>query len=249
MAGYLVIAGTSTIGAELVKKLKAQGHSVFITARNRKNAMPMVNQLDLGFEVLDAENFTDTLQLVQHAQDVLGHLDGIVNCSGKFVLKDAHLIDQASYAAVISANLTTAFASVHAAATVMRNGGSVVLMGAAAAEIGIAGLEAFSAAKAGIAGLARAAAATYAYRNLRFNVIAPGLAKTRATQILYEQNSSPYSQSMHALQRLGDPTDIANAILFLLNPENSWITGEVLNVDGGLSHIHPKIKSDISKSH
>ncbi len=91
----------------------------------------------------------------------------------------------------------------------------------------------------------RSAAATYAHRNLRFNVVAPGLTETDLTdKIIQNKAALDYSLNMHPLGRIGKPEDIARAVVFFLDPVNNWITGQVLNVDGGLStlktHVNPR---------
>ena len=104
-------------------------------------------------------------------------------------------------------------------------------------------LDAIAAAKAGIIGLTLSAAATYAPMNLRVNAVAPGLTETPLTAALTgNETSRKFSESMHALGRLGQPNDIARAIVFLLDPINNWITGQVWAVDGGLSSVRPKMK-------
>ena len=126
----------------------------------------------------------------------------------------------------------------------MNNGGSVVLISSAAAMAGLANHEAIAAAKAGIIGLTVSAAATYAPQNLRVNAVAPGLTETPLTAtITNNETSRKFSESMHALGRIGKPEDVARAIVFLLNPQNSWITGQVIAVDGGLSRVRPKLKA------
>ena len=109
---------------------------------------------------------------------------------------------------------------------------------------GLPNHEAIAAAKAGIIGLTMSAAATYASQNLRFNAVAPGLTETTLTQMITaNEKSRSVSQSMHALGRLGKAEEIANAIAFFLDPQNSRITGQVLGVDGGLGSVRPKIKA------
>ena len=123
----------------------------------------------------------------------------------------------------------------------MTSGGSVVLISSAAASQGLANHEAIAAAKAGINGLVLSAAATYASNRLRFNAIAPGLIESPLTEALTKNEiSRQASISMHALGRLGQPGDAARAIAFLLDPQNDWITGQVIGVDGGLSKVRPK---------
>ena len=231
MARYLVIAASSAIGQALTSALKAQGDTVFTTARDTSKINPDM--------VLDATDFDAVNSAFQGAGDI----DGVVNCSGSLLLKAAHNTDREQYQAVIDASLTTSFATVHAAGLHMKQGGSVVLIASAAALVGISNHEAIAAAKAGIIGLAQAAAATYATSHLRFNVVAPGMVDSPLTsQLISNESAFQASKAMHALGRIGKPADIAQAILFLLNPSNDWITGQVLAVDGGLSRVRPKVK-------
>jgi 3-oxoacyl-[acyl-carrier protein] reductase len=222
MAHFLVIAASSGIGQATVGLLKEAGHSVFTTARDASKITP---------DAVDA--------VVKQA----GALDGVVNCSGSLLLKSAHLTSKEQYQAVIDASLTTAFATVRAAGKHMVHGGSVVLISSAAAMEGLANHEAIAAAKAGIIGLTLSAAATYAGQNLRVNAVAPGLTETPLTAgLTSNETSRKFSEAMHALGRLGKAEDIARAIVFLLDPANDWITGQVLAVDGGLSRVRPKMK-------
>ena len=167
----------------------------------------------------------------------------IVTGYGSLLLKSAHTTPQDQYQAVIDASLTTAFATVRAAGMNMKTGGSVVLISSAAALVGLANHEAIATAKAGIIGLAQSAASTYANLNLRFNVVAPGMIDTPLTaHLISNALALSASKAMHALDRIGTPEDIARAIVFLLHPENNWITGQVLAVDGGLSRVRSKMK-------
>jgi NAD(P)-dependent dehydrogenase (short-subunit alcohol dehydrogenase family) len=158
-------------------------------------------------------------------------------------LKPAHLTSASDYQAVISASLTTAFSVVRTSAKIMPSGGSVTLVSSAAALEGLSSHEAIAAAKAGIIGLTLSAAATYAGSGLRVNAVAPGLTDTPMTKHITSNDATRrVSEAMHALGRLGTAEDIARAIVFLSAPENSWITGQVLAVDGGLSRVRPKMK-------
>ena len=231
MANYLVIAASSCIGQAVVKTLIAKGDQVFTTARDNRKIEPHAQ--------LDATDFDAMNAVFKEA----GPLDGVVNCAGSLLLKSAHTTSQEQYQAVIDASLTTSFATVRAAGMNMKTGGSVVLISSAAALVGLANHEAIAAAKAGIIGLAQSAAATYANLNLRFNVVAPGMTNTPLTApLLSNALALNASKAMHVLDRIGTPEDIARAIVFLLDPQNNWITGQVLAVDGGLSRVRPKIK-------
>ena len=157
------------------------------------------------------------------------------------MLKPAHLTTRAEWDAVIAQNLTTAFSTVRAAAPLMPNGGSIVLVSTAAARVGLASHEAIAAAKAGVEGLVRSAAATYAAKGLRVNGVAPGLVETPLSErITRNEASRKASEAMHALGRLGTPEDVASAIVWLLDPAQSWVTGQIIGVDGGLGAVRAK---------
>lgn len=231
MANYLIIAASSSIGTCVTEELKKAGHNVFTTARDNSKITPDY--------YLDATDFN----AVENVFSKIDNLDGVVNFSGSLLLLPAHLTSKDQYQNVMDASLTTAFAVVRAAGKFMTSGGSVVLISSAAAMEGFANHEAIAAAKAGIIGLTLSAAASYAKVNLRFNAIAPGLVETNLTKNITENETSrKFSESMHALGRIGNVHDVARAIIFMLDPDNSWITGQILAVDGGLSSIRPKIK-------
>ena len=231
MANYLVIAASSSIGQAVVHALIAQGDTVFTTAQDNSKIQPNA--------LLDATDFDAVNEVFKQA----GPINGVVNCAGSLLLKSAHSTSKEQFQAVIGSSLTTAFATVRAAGMHMKGGGSVVLISSAAALIGLANHEAIAAAKAGIIGLAQSAASTYANLNLRFNVVAPGMTDTPLTaQLISNAVAFKASKALHALDRIGAPEDISRAILFLLDPQNNWITGQVLAVDGGLSRVRPKMK-------
>ena len=164
------------------------------------------------------------------------------NC-GSLLLKSAHLTTGEEWSQTIATNLTTAFFVLRAAASrLMRTGGgSIVLMSSSVARRGLINHEAIAAAKAGVAGLALAAAATYARYNIRVNCVAPGLTRTPlAAPITKNEASLKASAAMHPLGRIGEPNEVASAIAWLLDPEQKWVTGQVIGVDGGLSSIQAR---------
>lgn len=165
-------------------------------------------------------------------------LRAIVNLAGCITLKPAHLLTADDWHETLAAKLTTAFACVRAAGRHLKSGGSVVLVSTVAARIGLPNHEAIAAAGAGVEGLARSAAATYAARGLRFNVIAPALVDTpMASRITGSERALEHSRKMHPLGRIGTPDDVAPLLAWLASEASNWITGQVFGVDGGLSSV------------
>jgi NAD(P)-dependent dehydrogenase (short-subunit alcohol dehydrogenase family) len=239
ICSFLVIGGTGGIGSEVCRKLSRAGHRVAIAGRNLERLNQLSAELSAYPVLMDA---TDTGSVEEKAKEVeaqFGSLDGIANCVGSILLKPAHITRDEEWEEVIRTNLGSAFATVRAAAkTMSKEGGSVVLVSSAAARIGLPNHEAIAAAKAGIIGLTLSAAATYASSGIRFNAVAPGLVRTPLTErITTRPASEKASLSMHALGRLGEPQDIAAAIEWLLQPDQNWITGQVIGIDGGLGSI------------
>lgn len=235
----VIIGATSAIAKALAHRLSAQGAVLFLMARNEDRLGPLQEELGVqGAAPVDASSPDAVEAGFAQAQAALKRIEGVVNCAGSVVLKPAHLTSAQEWRHVIDTNLTTAFATVRSAAKTMTDGGSVVLISTAAARTGLANHEAIAAAKAGIEGLTRSAAATYAAKGLRFNAVAPGLVQTPATErITSSEIARKASLAMHPLGRLGEPEDIASAIAWLLHREQSWVTGQVLGVDGGLGAL------------
>lgn len=244
MQTFVIIGGTSSVGRVLAQRLKSAGSNVVLGARDEAAVKSLAEELSCESAVVSAEDPASIDACVQMAMDRFGRLDGAANCIGSVLLKPAHLTSDSDWYDTITTNLTSSFYLVRAATKVMRQGGgSIVLISSAAARIGLANHEAIAAAKAGIIGLTLSAAATYAARGIRVNAVAPGLVKSEMTRKLWEtESATAVSSQMHALGRLGEPADIAKAIAWLLDPENNWITGQILGVDGGLGSVLPRTK-------
>lgn len=241
---YILIAASSDIGHETAKILKSEGKKIYVTARNEGVLDRLKAELECEGEVLDASNFDAVDAMFQNVINKFAEINGVACFAGSLALKAAHMVNFDEYMQTIHASLTTSFATAKACGKYMKNGGSVVLMSSAAAMQGIANHEAIAAAKGGVIALAKSAAATYAAQNLRFNVVAPGLTETKLThKITSNEMSLKFSKAMHALGRVAAAHEVANAVAFLLNENNSFITGQVLAVDGGLSSLQPKQKA------
>ena len=242
MPTYLVFGATGGIGESLCRRLASRGARLMITGRNGAKLQMLADELHARAYPLDATRFEEVDACVEKVLQLHGRLDGVANCIGSLLLKPAHSTSEAEWLATVATNLTTAFAVLRAAAKAMLNtGGSIVLVSSAAARIGLANHEAIAAAKAGVVGLTLSAAATYGPRGIRVNCVAPGLVRTPMTARLTANEASlKASTAMHALGRIGETQDVAAAIEWLLSPEQSWITGQVLGIDGGLGSVRSR---------
>lgn len=236
---YVIIGGGSSIGGCVARSLADAGASVQLVVRDAEKVASLA--ADTGADVLtaDATDFGAVERCLKEVAAAGGRVDGVVNCVGSILLKPAHLTTFDDLQEVLSKNLVTAFATVRAAAGVMRKtGGAIVLLSTGAAEIGLANHEAIAAAKAGVVGLMRSAAATYASHGIRVNAVAPGLVDTpMSARITGNETALHASIGMHPLGRIGKPEDVAQAICWLLGPGGEWVTGQVIGVDGGLSKV------------
>ncbi|MBA2113777.1 SDR family NAD(P)-dependent oxidoreductase [Bremerella alba] len=235
----IVIGATGGIGAAIARLLASRGYRLLLVSHSEEKLQAFAGELDVQYFTADATQFDEVEAAAKHAQDLFGHVDSIVNCVGSLILKPAHLTSQKELNSTISLNLNTAFAAIRAANAVLRDsGGSVVLFSSAAARVGLANHEAIAAAKGAIEGLVKSAAATYAGKKIRVNAIAPGLIETPLTEAIWSRpRSAEASKAMHPLGRLGKPEDCASLACWLVDPQNSWITGQIIGVDGGLATL------------
>jgi 3-oxoacyl-[acyl-carrier protein] reductase len=238
---YAILGATGGIGAALCRRLAAQGVRLVIGARDQAKLAALASELNAASLVTDATQSDQVDAFIAHALAMHDQLAGAVNCVGSLLLKPAHITTNDEWDFTVRQNLNSAFYLLRAATRAMKAGGSIVLLSSAAGRTGLANHEAIAAAKAGVIGLTLSAAASYAARNIRVNCVAPGLVATPLTaRITGNDAALKASTAMHALGRVGAPEEIASAIAWLLDSSNSWITGQVIGVDGGLSSVRPR---------
>jgi len=241
---YAIVGATGGIGSELCRRLAAGGARLFLGARTEETLETLVAELRVHHSrihafPLDATNSAEVDLFFEQAQSQFGTLSGAVCLTGSILLKPIHLTNDYEFAETLAINATAAFYTLRAAVkALMASGGSVVLASTVATKIGLMNHEAIAAAKGAINGMVLAAAATYAAKNIRVNAVAPGLVRTPLTQKLTANEASlKASTAMHPLGRIGEPADVASLIAWLLDPANTWITGEIISIDGGLGHL------------
>jgi|TARA_B110000438_G_scaffold50033_1_gene50519 NAD(P)-dependent dehydrogenase (short-subunit alcohol dehydrogenase family) len=231
-SSYIIIGASGGIGSQLVADLESCGHNLLLGYHNEKlDAISSKSK----FAPVEATNFDSVMSLVEQGINEFGQIDGLINLPGSIILKPPHLITEKEFHATVDINLKSAFACIRAAGKLMQKS-SVLLMSSTAVSIGLGNHEMIVAAKAGIESMVRSASKTYARKELRFNAIAPSLTNTPLSKnIVNNPISLKASEKMHPVGRIGVPKDISNAIKFLIDPKNNWITGQTLSVDGGMS--------------
>ncbi|MCU0721956.1 MAG: SDR family oxidoreductase [Pirellula sp.] len=232
----IVVGAGGGIGTSVCEMIADAGGEAFLVGRDSAKLQNLASRFGWGFAAVDASDWDELDRMVSSGEGVLGSINAAINLAGSVLLKPMHLTTQSEWESTIRTNLTTAAGLIRCCVPRMfSSGGSIVLMSSAAASIGLQNHEAIAACKAGIDGLVRSAATTYAPKKIRVNSVAPGLVKTPLTERIWSNpRSAEASLSMHPIGRFGEPDDVARAILWLASPEQSWVTGQTLGVDGGL---------------
>lgn len=238
----LVTGASRGIGAAVALKLAAAGAAVAVNyAGSQAAADAIVEQIvsscgravALQADVSDPEAAT---ALVDRTIAELGGLDVVVNNAG--ITRDGLLVRMTdeNWDAVIRTNLTGVFSVTRAAGKVLmkQRSGSIVNMTSVVGVVGNAGQANYAAAKAGVIGLTKSVAKELANRGVRVNAIAPGFIETDMTAELPEAARTAALEQI-AMKRFGSVDDIAAAALFLASDDSSYITGQVLAVDGGMT--------------
>jgi 3-oxoacyl-[acyl-carrier protein] reductase len=228
----LVTGGSRGIGSSVALALGRAGAAVIVGYRTgREEAEAVAAQIGGRVVQADVSDAESARALVEAA----GAVDILVNNAG--VTRDGLLarMPDEDWHTVIETNLSSVFYTCRAVARPMmkKRSGAIVNVSSVVGVHGNAGQTNYAASKAGIIGFTKSLARELGSRNVRANVVAPGYVRTRLTEVLPEEAKQAMLQQT-PLGRLGDPGDIAGAVRFLCSDEASFITGEVLLVDGGL---------------
>lgn len=235
----VIVGATGGIGKAVCSQLAKSGGEAFLIGRSADKLKELSQAYGWGYAVADGTDWIQLDGVVSSAEGLLGGINVAINLAGSVLLKPMHLTSRAEWDATIGANLTSAAGLLKSCVPrMLATGGSIVLMSSAAASIGLSNHEAIAACKAGVEGMVRSAAMTYAAKQVRVNAVAPGLVQTPLTEKIWgNPRSAEVSLSMHPVGRFGQPEDIASAILWLASPQQSWVTGQTIGVDGGLGKL------------
>jgi len=236
-----VVTGASRgIGRCIALALAAQGAKVVASARNAEALDNLVEEIkrqggEATAVVGDVAVDTDASRLIDQAAATYGHLDILVNNAG--ITRDGLLLRMKNedWDAVLDTNLKGAFLCIRAAAKVMskQRSGRIINISSVVGEMGNAGQANYCASKAGLLGLTKSVARELARRNVTVNAITPGFIVTDMTDDMTDKARQAMTEQI-PLGRLGEVDDIASAVIFLASDQSSYITGQVLGINGGM---------------
>ena len=228
---FVVIGGSKGIGLEITRLLSQANKRVTVISRSMQtgNELKEVSHLsiDITRDDIDAGSLPDRIQ-------------GLVYCPGSIRLRPFHRLKTDDFLADLEINLLGAVKSIQACLPGLKRAkspGSIVLFSTVAVETGMPFHASIASAKGAIEGLTRSLAAELAPK-IRINAIAPSLTDTDlAKALLSDDGKRSAAADRHPLKRIGNPADIAAAAKFLLDDSASWITGQIIAVDGGMGAI------------
>ena len=236
----IVTGGSRGIGKAIALRLATEGAKVVVTATTKAGADKTAEEIRqnggqaTGFEANVAE-VKQVEALIKGTVEQFGGLHILVNNAG--ITRDNLVMRMSDedWNAVIATNLTGTFNCIRAASKIMmkQRSGKIINITSVVALMGNKGQANYCAAKAGVIGLTKSVARELASRNVQINAIAPGFITTDMTAVLPEAAKTAMAQAI-PLERMGTPEEVASAVAFLASAEADYMTGQVLNIDGGM---------------
>lgn len=227
----LVVGGSSGIGLSLVKLLHQLKANVYVVSRSASDEW----SADVHFLKADITGNIDDVEMFLPAQ-----LHGLVYSVGSITLKPFTRLTAEDFLKDFQLNVLGAARMIQQAIKPIKNaaGSSIVLISSVAAKSGMPYHASIAAAKGAVEGMAISLAAEYAPQHIRVNVVAPSLTDTPLAQnLLSSPEKRDASAKRHPLGKIGQPNDISQMIAFLLSDESSFMTGQVIGIDGGLGKL------------
>lgn len=232
----LVTGASRGIGRGIAIGLRNKGYTVIANYnKSEKQAMELKEQYDIDIYKADVTNRDEVKAMVQYCLDKYGKIDVLVNNAG--ITKDTLLMrmKKEDFEEVIDINLVGTFNVTKNVISYMlkARSGRIINISSVVGIAGNAGQTNYSASKAGIIGFTKSLAKEVASRGILVNAIAPGFIETDMTEVLKDEIKDEIAKSI-PLKRMGTSKDVANVVKFLVSEESSYITGQVINVDGGM---------------
>ena len=235
----LVTGSSRGIGAEMIKAFGKRGAQCVVNyvvdpaGQNKTDATSVAKELKDPLVIeCDVTKPEQVESMMMQIGDKRGGLDVLVNNSGIIRDRTIKKMSMEEFESVVRVNLTGTFNVTQKAATVLRNGGRIVNLSSVSGEMGLFGQANYSSSKAGVIALTKVSAREFARQNITVNAIAPGFIDVGMSKGMPDEVTENFKKQI-PLGRLGDVNEIVDAALFLASPMASYITGHVLNVNGG----------------
>ena len=231
---YLIFGATGSVGSSLAEQLKNSGNDIHLVARNESEVKAIAEQLSCSYTVADVleDGF------IEKVKTEINEIKGIAYCVGSIDLKPLRMVAETDMIKCMKLNLYSAIEAIKGfQESLKKNKGSIVLFSTVAAQRGFTNHTIIASAKAAVEGLTVTLAAEFA-PHIRVNCIAPSLSKSKiAEPMLKNPAIAEGIAKAHPLKRLGEGKDSAALAKFLITEESSWVTGQVIAVDGGRSKL------------
>jgi len=241
MATHAIIGATGAVGRALAKRVVARGGVPWLVGRDAAKLDALSHDLGGGLPttILDCADPDSVAETFKAANVDASGIAGFAYCAGSIVLKPVKRCTLAEFRAASDLNVLSAVEALKALEKPLKkNSGSAVLFSTVAVQQGLANHAIVSAAKGAIEGLTRALAAEYAASGLRVNCVAPSISESAmAEPMLGKEAMAAALAKAHPLGRVGAPDDLAACAAYLLSADSSWVTGQVIGVDGGRAAV------------